>query len=131
MAIEIMDERQKRRIALYSFLPLLALLLAGAYHLFIFRDELAARDMDDHIALATQTFRYFTPLVIAYVAASIVSLAVLLYFIVHLLRLKAMARGEKLFWAVMLAMFMPFSFPIFWYTIIRREPRRLEVYPGV
>jgi hypothetical protein len=128
MAIEIMDAGQKRRMGLYSFLPLLAFGVAGAYHMLIFKDEVASRDMEDHIALATETARHFTPLAMFYGTATVITLAVLLYFIIHLLRIKHMASGAKLFWAVMLTMFIPFSFPVFWYTMIRKEPKRLEVH---
>ncbi len=131
MGSVIMDERKKRRMGIYSFLPLAAIIVATAVHLLLFRDEIRARDMEDHIALATKTARHFTMLAVLYGTAALVSLGVLLYFIAHLLRQKCVARGEKLFWAVMLTMFLPLSFPLFWYTKIRREPRRPDMYPQV
>jgi len=131
MATEVMDESRKRRIGICSFLPLAAFLLATGYHLKVFRTQVSGKDMKDHVALATETYRHFTPLAIVYGMASMISLAVLLFFIVHLLRLKQMAPGAKLFTAVMLTMFMPISFPIFWYLKIRKEPCRLEVYPDL
>ena len=130
MAVEIMDERKKKRLGIYSFIPVVAFLLATAYHLFVFRDEVVDKDMEDHIELATHTADHFTSLTIAYGLATAVGVAVLLYFVVHLMRLKHVDPAVKVIWAVLLALLMPLSFPVFWYMMIRKEPRRVEVYPS-
>lgn len=131
MATEIMDKARKRKIGIYSLLPLLAFLVATIYHLVVFRKEIAHKDMEDHVALSTETYLHFTPLAVLYGIAALITLAVLLYFIVHLIKLRTMNSGSKIFWAFILTMLAPLSFPLFWYTTIRREPRRLEVYPTV
>ena len=129
MAIEKMDEARKGSLGICSFLPLAAFLLAIGYHLTVFKKQVAGKEMEDHIALATETYHHFTQLAVAYGAASLITLVVLLYFLVHLLRLKHMSAGTKLIWAVAFTLAMPVSLPVFWYRKIRREPEQLDVYP--
>lgn len=131
MAIEIMDDARKKKIGLYSFLPLLASILAGAYHLIVFRQVIAERAMYNHLALTTDTYQHYTSLVIVYGIAALIDLLVLIYMLRHIIRLRAMNAPGKMVWAFLLAFLGPIFFPIFWYRYIRKEPRKLDVYPGV
>lgn len=61
-----------------------------------------------------------------YGIAVVLTLAVLLYFIIHIARIKTISAGNKILWIVVLAAFMPLSFPIFWYLQIKTEPEMVD-----
>ena len=56
---------------------------------------------------------------------------ILLYFIVHLARLRAMPAGTKLFWMVILITFGAFAFMVFYFAELRSEPTYVNVYPSI
>lgn len=61
-----------------------------------------------------------------YTIAVVLTLAVLLYFIIHIAKIKSISAGNKIIWIVVLAAFMPISFPIFWYMQIKTEPEMVD-----
>ena len=127
MPIEIMDKREKRKFSIISWVPMIAWVLVLGYHMLLLRPQIARQNMEDHDGMHTQMAQDFDTLMILYGAAGVITLVVLLIFIVHLLKIRHMTMGNKLAWSVVLAAFVPVSFPIFWYSIIRREPKHLEV----
>lgn len=126
-----MDPARKKRLGIISFIPLAAFTVALINHLLAFGPVLSHAHMENHLALVTDTALHFTRISIFYGIAAIITLGVLIFFIVHLARLKNLARDYKFFWAVFLTMFAPFSFVVFWYFKIRREPRELEMYASL
>ncbi|MBS1616210.1 MAG: hypothetical protein JST06_08860 [Bacteroidetes bacterium] len=131
MSTEIMSPARKRRLGMLSFVPLVAFLVALVNQLLVFGPIIERKDMYDHLALVNLTALHFDRIGIFYGVASLISLSVLLYYIIHLARLKTLASDYKFFWAVFLTMFQPISFIVFWYFKIRREPRELDMYPSL
>lgn len=130
MSIEVIDSVKKRRMGWYSIFPTIAFVLALGFHLFFARQQVSEGTMQDHIALVTETSEHFTSLFIAYGLAGIVTFAVLIFFVVYLIRLTTISAGTKIFWTVFLALLAPVSFPVFWFTQIYKGRERLEIRPG-
>lgn len=131
MALEIMDPARKKRLGIICFIPAAAFVAAIVNHLLVFGPVIRNKSMENGIALVTDTAQHFTRISIVYGIAVVITLGVLLFLLVHLARLKNLARDYKFFWAVFLTMFAPFSFIVFWYFKIRREPRELEMYASL
>ncbi len=131
MSTEIMDPARKRRLGIISFVPLAAFLVAFINQLLVFGPIIERKDMYDHLALVNLSALHFDRIGVFYGIAALLSLGILLYFIIHLARLKSLASDYKCFWAVFLTMFQPISFIVFWYYKIRREPRELDMYPSL
>ena len=126
-----MDPARKKRLGIICFIPLAAFAVAIINHLLVFSPIIRHKDMENGIALATDTAQHFTRISIGYGVAVAITVGVLLFLIVRLARLKTLARDYKFFWAVFLTMFAPVSFIAFWYFKIRREPRELEMYASL
>lgn len=126
MAVELMTEEKKRNMGIVSFIPPVATLCVVLYHVFVFRRHTAAEGTEGNV-LTTATARHLDTLTWLYGITGILSLAVLIYFIVHLLKIKNMTGGTKAVWAVVLAALAPLSFPLFWLLQVKREPRKLDV----
>ena len=55
----------------------------------------------------------------------------MLYFIVHLAKLKALNDGHKIGWIMFMVFFGAFSFPIFYNAVIKREREDQPMYANL
>jgi len=131
MGTEIMDKAKKRNLGIMSFIPLALLLITLIYQVSTFGKTVAKNGLNDHLAMVEGTKDHFSTLTVMYGITGIATLAVLLYNIVHLLRLKFMPVGSKAVWVVFMAVFMPLAFPFFWYWFIMKEPERLAIKDSI
>lgn len=127
MPTEIMDERKKRLLGIACWAPLIVWILVFGYHLLLFRPQIARLNLESHIDMQTEMAGRFDTLMILYGIAGAITLAVLLLLIVHILKIKNMTMGTKAVWCVVLATFEPIGFVAFWFKVINKEPRQLEV----
>ena len=121
-----MDKKRKRVIGFISILPLVAFLITFIYEYSVLGTLFVTGDIQYHQLINTKISEHYNTLVILYGISILLTLAVLLYFIVHLARIKNMTAGMKMLWVVILAAVMPLSFPVFWYLQVKREPKMLE-----
>lgn len=126
-----MDSVKKRNIGIISFLPMLAFIIAIGYNILTVSDLISTRTLQNHIGVATDMSHNYPTLFILYAIAAIVSTAVLLYFVVHIARIKNMNPAIKIGWIIVLVSFVPISFPLFYFIQVRHEPKYLETYPDI
>ncbi len=127
----IMNDGLKQKMGILSFIPLLAFTLCFIYYLFAIKPVIAANDAGDHIGLTTQTSLHYNTIFILLAISGIIAATVLIYFIVHLARVKQISSAKKVQWIIFLTAFVPIALPIFWYYEISKEPARLVVYPNI
>lgn len=74
---------------------------------------------------------YYPILFMGLALASIVTATILIYFIVHIARVKDMQPELKIMWIVFMTFAAPIAFPAFWYFELRNEPKHIDVYPDI
>lgn len=129
--MEVMDHKAKRNMALLCWVPNIAFFICLLYYLYTLRPLMAAKDMEDHIAVSTITAQNYDTLFIMLAISAVIAAVSLIYLIVHLARTKLIPTGTKVVWVVVLAALVPVSFLIFYYLIIRNEPKYLDTYPDI
>ncbi len=118
-----MDTTKKKNIGIISFVPILAFILTFVYE---YREVGRLLAVGDHHAVMDEICGCYNNLLLMYTIAVVLTLAVLLYFIIHIAKIKSISAGNKIIWIVVLAAFMPLSFPIFWYMQIKTEPEMVD-----
>lgn len=114
-----------------SFLPLVAFTGWTIYFLYINRVQLHNETFQDHEGVVTTMLAHYDSLLLFLVIAVVLSATVLLYFVLHLARLRSMNSGTKITWIVFMVLFGAFAFPVFWYQELRKEPNEIDVYPDI
>jgi hypothetical protein len=127
----IMDDRSKQKMGIISYIPLVAFTVCFIYYLFILRPVIAANNLGDHIDLNTQTSLHYDTIFLLLAISGIIAAIVLIYFIIHLARVKHLSSAKKIQWIIVLTAFVPFALPIFWHFEINKEPKVLAIYPDI
>ena len=126
-----MDDKKKRAWGFISFLPLLTFTAFAVYFAIICVPLMKAGLLQDHEMLATVMNNHYMALFILLAIAFITGASVLIYFMVHLARIRDMDAGTKLRWMIFMFILGGIAFPIFWYNEIRNEPEYLPIYPDI
>lgn len=126
-----MDDKKKRAWGFISFLPLLTFTVFAIYFAAICIPLMKAGLFQDHELVATVMNSHYTTLFILLAIAFVTGASVLIYFMVHLARIRDMDAGDKLRWMIFMFILGGIAFPIFWYKEIRNEPEYLPIYPDI
>ena len=118
-----MDKAKKQKLLIVSFAPLIAFIATLGYEYARIGKLLA---ISDHHTIIDKICDCYNALVIMYGFSVLLTIFVLLYFIIHIAKIKMMNGATKILWIVFLAAFMPLSFVVFWYLQLKKEPRYLE-----
>lgn len=125
-----MSDSKKTAMGFLSFLPLLTFTIFSIYFIAIceplFRygwghADMLATIMNDHYATL------FGLLAVAFITGA----GTLIYFMVHIARIRNMSAGVKLVWMIFMFILGGIAFPIFWYAEIRKEPEYMPIYPDI
>jgi hypothetical protein len=129
--MEIMDHKAKRNMAIMAWIPNIAFALCLVYYLYALSPLMATKDMEDHIAVATLTAQHYDTMFIMLATSAVLAAITLIYFIVHLARTKLLNSPSKVMWVVILAALVPVSFLLFYYLVVKGEPKYLDTYPDI
>ncbi len=127
----IMDVRSKQRMGIISYIPLIVFGICFIYYLSVLKPVFAGNTPGNQIGFNTQTSLHYNTLFMLLAISGIISAAVLIYFIVHLARVKHLSSAKKIQWLVFLTAFVPLALPLFWHFEINKEPGILEIYPNI
>lgn len=126
-----MENTTKKYGKTLCFLPLVCYLLWVVYYAIVNRNIVVPNNMSNHITLVTNTITNYGSLFVGLALASIVTATILVYFIVHLARLKDMEALEKIGWIVFMTFLAPVAFIVFWYTELKNEPDNIRVHHSI
>jgi hypothetical protein len=126
-----MKRKERKSNAIISFLPLISFIIWGIYFLIVSREEIAAGRFQDHISVVTSIFQNWNGMLALFILSHLITAAVLIYYVVHLARLRNMHGGNKAVWMLFLFFFAPISIPFFWYSVIRNESDHVETYHSI
>jgi uncharacterized membrane protein len=114
-----------------SFAPLTAYTLWSIYFLVVTGGYVEMSSAWNHFKWMTATLANYDVLLWTFLTCALITTIVLLYYTVHLARIKTMPAGNKIAWMVFMVIFGAFSFPVFWYAELRHEPEQIDVYPDI
>jgi len=127
--IMIMDERAKMRIGIICFLPLIAFSISFIYYM-VLLFPLTQGHPQPKSAVGITSHNFGTMFILL-AASSTISLLVLLYCLVHLVKIKTLNTAVKMQWVLLLVCAEPFSFIFFWLFQVRKEQQNTPVYPDI
>jgi len=126
-----MTDARKRKMGIWSLIPAIAFLLWCAYILIVNGRLLENKEGHEHEKVVTLISHNYAGSLVLFLLAFAIGLAVLIYFIMHLVRLKTMNGATKLAWMLFLTAFAPFSFPVFWWIELRQETPETPFYASL
>ena len=99
--------------------------------MFTNKELIHSETFENHFAISSNMFEHYPSLLLWLVVAVVIAATVLLYFAIHLARLRSMNAGTKVGWIVFMVLFGAFAFPVFYYLELRKEPNEIDVYPDI
>lgn len=126
-----MENTAKKYGKLLAFAPFVMFSLWTIYFFSLVQEEVVTSSISDHFAWVAAMLGNYTSLWISLAFICTISASILVYFVVHVARLKNMPAGEKLFWIVIFPTFGAFSFIAFYFLELRNEPEKVDVYPSI
>lgn len=126
-----MDNKQKKRVGIISFLPFLAWSVCFAYFMIINKQLIDTARFQDHDLVVNNVQQHFMGLFIYMLIAVLITAGVIYFYVIHLAKLKNLTAGEKIGWIVFMFVFGALAFPVMWYFEIRKEPKNAETYPDI
>ncbi|MBS1781359.1 MAG: hypothetical protein JST70_18675 [Bacteroidetes bacterium] len=126
-----MENTTKKYGKALSFLPLISYLLWTVYYTIVASKSNGPSISFDHMNVMSNMMHNYTGLFITLALASILTATILIYFIVHIARLKDMMPEYKIGWIVFMTFAAPIAFIVFWYTELKNEPSEINVYPDI
>lgn len=126
-----MENTPKKYGKIISFTPLVAYVIWSIAFLIVNKGYIETSSLWNHFEWMTVTLANYTPMLWTFVLCAIIAFSVLIYFIIHIARLKTMGAGDKIAWIMFMACFAPLAFPVFYYAELRKEPDYIDVYPDI
>lgn len=126
-----MENIAKKHGKLLCFTPMALFTLWTIYFFLLVQEEVVTSSISDHFAWVTAMVQNYTSLWISLSIICAITGIILLYFIIHLARIKTMAAGDKIFWMVILTTFGAFAFIVFYFIELKNEPTYVDVYPSI
>jgi len=126
-----MDNTEKKIVGVFSFLPILAWVATTVYFLIINKDLIAASTFQDHTSVATNIINHFLPFTIILSFAELITGIMIIYYVVHIAKLKNFDSFTKLLLVIFLVFMGPIAVMVVWFTVINKEAKQEPMYPNL
>lgn len=123
--VVVIDEKVKRRIGILCVIPAVSFFISLVYYLVLLLPLTHGHPPPKSVV--SITFNNYTVLFTMLAISAIISAGVLTFCVVHLVRREDINNPTKMTWILLLVTFVPESFILFWYFIVKREPKVMEV----
>lgn len=123
----IFDEKEKRKLFMICFLPGALFMASLLYYIIAISPIFTG--VADPDSLTTYTLRHYNTMIALLGIFAVVTVAVLIYSLTIMARLKYMPQAQKMMWVAILCILAPLSFILFWTFVINQEPDFLPTYP--
>jgi hypothetical protein len=110
-----MTKNQKIFIGILSFLPIIFILICITAMIFVMRDLML------HGAPDPTVFAGFAPFFVLMALSSLLSFALLIYYIIHAVNNTNISSNERIVWILVFIFAGVIGFPIYWYMRIWKE----------
>ncbi len=125
----VLDEKEKRRMGVICFIPVLCFLLAFIYWLAVVLP--LTQGHQEPSSIVGVTSRNYDVFLFILAAAAIITAPVFIYCLVVLARMKNLNEAHKLMWIVFLSVMAPIASAFFWVFLIKDSPRHVGIYPDI
>lgn len=126
-----MENTAKKYGALLTFGPIAAWGIWTACFLAVTGGQIETSSLWNHFRWLSEILSSYSLLLWTYGICAVLTFAVLLYFVVHIARIKTMGSGDKIVWIMFLSTFLILAFPFFYFMELKKEPNHIEVYPDI
>lgn len=125
----VLDEKEKRRIGIICFIPVLCFGLAFIYWLITILPLTQGHQVPNSIVGLTS--RNYDTFLAILATAAIITAPVFIYCLVLLARMKNLNEFQKLGWIIFLSVIAPIASAFFWTMLIKDAPRHIGVHPDI
>ena len=115
-------------MGILSFIPLVAILLWVVYLMSINDRLVEQKQLHQGEKVVTMILHNYGGTFMLFMLAFIIGLAVLVFFVIHLKKVRTMNGSSKLAWVVFMAAFGPLAFPVYYFIEVRHEPEDVPMY---
>lgn len=126
-SIEV-EEKFKRRMKVICFMPAISFFITIVYYTILLLP--LTHGHPEPKSVVGIISRNYDTLFLLLAMSCTISATVLLYCMVHLIRIKTLNTPQKMIW-ILLLLAIPVSFILFWYLQVRREPKDIPLYPDI
>lgn len=126
-----MENIPKKHGKVLSFVPLAAYALWSVVFLIVTNGHIVLTSVADHFQWLLTVLLNNAGLLWSFVMCAILAFTVLVYYIIHIARVKTMGAGDKIAWIMFMACLGPLAFPVFYYFELRKEADYIEVHPNI
>ena len=120
----LVDDNFRRKMRVICYLPAFAFLIPIVYYGFLLTPLLHGHPEPKSIVGITSL--HYNTMFFLLAMASTVSAVVLIFCVVHLVRIRTLNTAQKMIW-ILLLLAVPVSFIIFWHRQINHEPRNMPI----
>jgi preprotein translocase subunit SecY len=126
-----MKESTKKMLGIFSWVPLAIFTASVIYFMYVSRPLLLAKEYQQHEKLAYYLSAYYDSMFAWFFVGSVIGVIVLIYFCIHILRLKHMHPATKAIWFVFLTFSGSFGLPVFYYLELKNESPDIALHPSI
>lgn len=126
-----MDSSEKKIVRAFSFLPMLSWLATVVYFLFINRDLISSKTFQDHDKVVANIINNFLPFTIILSFAELITGVMIIYYVIHIARLKELEAFNKLLLIIFLVFTGPIAVLVLWSNILNKETKDVPMYPAI
>jgi hypothetical protein len=127
--VMVFDDKQKRRIGLICSIPAIAFFIAFIYYSVI----MWPLTQGHHVIYSGEGIisSHYNTLFLFLASAAVITAPVFIYCLVILARLKNLNPPNKMKWIVLLSIMAPVASFLFWFFLIKNEPKYVPIYPSI
>jgi hypothetical protein len=126
-----LDKKEKKLFGVVSFLPIFAWFAAVAYFIYINRNLILTKTFQDQKGVTTNISNHYLALTIFLSVAALITGIAIIYFVIHVVRLKSLTRLTKLWYIVFLMFTGPIAILFLWFILLKKEPENVAMYPDI
>lgn len=126
-----MEHSEKKVVGVFSFLPILSWIATVVYFLFINRNVIDTKTFQDHDRVVANIINNFLPFTIMLSFAELITGIMIIYYVVHIAKLKGLEAFNKLLLIVFLVFAGPIAVLVLWFTMLNKEARDVPMYPAI
>jgi len=114
-----------------SYLSAFAWLIVLVYFLFINKALVLSGTFQNQKKVASNIFVHYTPLTIILAIAALITGVMIMADVVHIAKLKSLNTLNKIGYIVFLVFTGPIAILYIWFTLLKKEPKDVAMYPDI
>ena len=126
-----MENTEKKIVGVFSLLPILTWAATVVYFLIINKDLISAQAFQDHNTVVTNIIQHFLPFTILLSFAELITGLMIIYYVVHIAKLKNIEAFNKLLLIIFLVFTGPIAVLVIWMTIVSKESLNEAMHPDL